>query len=123
VLQKVSHSEWATPVVAVPKRDGKVRVCGDYRVTINQVLDVDQYPLPRAKDLFITWAGGKHFTTLNLSHAYNQLATVGSNIRRSIHLEVCTVTLVYCLEYHVPRSVSEGDGDHSSRTPWSKLLY
>ena len=42
-------------------------------VTVNPVLDVDQYPLLHPDDLFASLAGGKHFTTLDLSHAYNQL--------------------------------------------------
>ncbi len=71
-LQKVDHSEWAALIITVPKKDGKVRVCGDYRA-LNQVIDVDQYPLPRVEELFSNLAGGKSFTKLDLSHAYNQL--------------------------------------------------
>ena len=73
VLERVDYSDWAAPIVTVPKRDGCVRICGDYKVTINPALDIDQYPLPRPEDLFATLAGGKYFTTLDLSHAYNQL--------------------------------------------------
>lgn len=73
MLEKTDHSEWATPIVTVPKKDGRVRICGDYSVTINPVLDVDQYPLPRPTDLFATLAGGKCFTTLDLTNAYNQI--------------------------------------------------
>jgi hypothetical protein len=69
----VDHSKWATPVVAVPKKDGKVRLCRGYKVNLNPVIDVDQYPLPRSEDLFATLAGGKYFSVLDLSDAYQQI--------------------------------------------------
>ena len=47
ILVKVNHSEWAAPIVAVPKQDGKFRICRDYKVTVNAALDIDQYPLPK----------------------------------------------------------------------------
>ena len=40
VLEKVRHSDWATPM---PKKDGRTRICGDYKVPVNPVLEVDQY--------------------------------------------------------------------------------
>ena len=73
VLENVTHSDWAAPIVTVAKRDGSIRVCGDYKVTVNPVLDVDKYPLPRREDIFATLTGSKRFSTLDLSHAYNQL--------------------------------------------------
>ncbi len=73
VIEKVDYSEWAAPIVTVPKSDGQLRICGDYSVTVNPVLEVDQYPLPRPEDLFATLAGGKKFSTLDLKHAYNQI--------------------------------------------------
>ncbi len=47
--------------------------CGDYKVTVNSVLDIEQYPLPRPEEIFAKLANGKKFTDLDLSHAYNQL--------------------------------------------------
>ncbi len=44
VLERTPCSEWAAPIVVVPKKDGRLRICGDYKVTINPSLDVDHYP-------------------------------------------------------------------------------
>ena len=76
ILKKVMHSKRAALIVPVPKKDGKVRICGDYKVTINQAINVDQYPLPRLTDLFATMAKGKNFTKLDLSQAYQQMQLV-----------------------------------------------
>ena len=73
IIEKVTHSEWAAPIVPVPKRDGEVRVCGDYKVTVNPKLDIDQYPLPTPSDLFASLARGKRFTKLDLTQAYQQM--------------------------------------------------
>ena len=70
---KVEYSEWAAPVVPVPKKDGKFRLCSDYKVTINPVLSVDQHPLPRPVEIFASLAGGQKFITLDLAHAYQQM--------------------------------------------------
>ena len=59
VITKVNYSEWAAPIVAVPKTDGGVRICGNYKVTINPVLEVDCYPLPMPEDLFATVSGAR----------------------------------------------------------------
>ena len=73
ILQKVNHSAWAAPVVVVPKGDGCIRVCGDYKVTVNPVLVVDKYPLPKPDDLMAQLAGGQKFSKLDLSQAYQQI--------------------------------------------------
>ena len=73
IIEKVEFSRWATPIVPVPKRDGTFRICGDFKVTLNPVLQVDQYPIPKPEDIFVSLAGGKLFTTLDLSQAYQQL--------------------------------------------------
>ena len=56
------------------KRDGSsVRICGDFKLSINPVSSLDSYPIPKVKDLFSTLSGGKVFTKLDLQQAYQQL--------------------------------------------------
>ena len=69
----MAHSDWAAPVIAVPKRDGSFRICGDYKVTVNADLDVDCYPLPKPGELFALLAKGQKFSKLDLSQPYKQL--------------------------------------------------
>ena len=55
ILEPVTHSEWATPVVAALKSDKKtIRLCGDFRMTVNPVARLDRYPVPKVEDLFTT---------------------------------------------------------------------
>ncbi|XP_037564659.1 uncharacterized protein K02A2.6-like [Dermacentor silvarum] len=72
-LVPVKTSEWAAPIVAVLKRDGSVRICLDFKVTINPVATVEKYPLPRIADLWSALSGGQKFTKLDLRDAYQQL--------------------------------------------------
>ena len=73
ILKKVEFSHWATTVVPVPKRDGSFRICGDFKVTLNPTLEIDQHPIPKPEDIFASLAGGELFTTLDLYQAYQQL--------------------------------------------------
>ncbi len=74
VIEPVQFSEWAAPVVPVVKQDGSIRLCGDYKVTVNTVAKPDTYPLPRIEDIFASLANGKSFTKLDLAHAYQQIS-------------------------------------------------
>ena len=72
--EPVRHSKWAAPLVVVPKEGGKsVRICGDYRLTVNKAAKVEQYPLPRIEELCSKMAGCTIFSKIDLKSAYNQL--------------------------------------------------
>ena len=73
ILEKVTHSDWAAPIVPVPEKDGCIRICGDYKVSVNPSLIVDQHPLPNPEELFTTLTGGQQFSKLDLSQAYQQI--------------------------------------------------
>ena len=55
-----------TPLVCVPKADGAVRLCGDYKVTVNPTLHVDQHPIPTPEQAFGGLAHGQRFTKIDL---------------------------------------------------------
>ena len=74
VIEPIQFADWATPIVAVLKAYGKsVRICGDFKVTVNRVSKLDRYPIPKIEDLLAQLAGGKAFTKLDMSQAYQQL--------------------------------------------------
>ena len=72
ILRPVESSRWAAPVVPVKKRDGSVRLCGSYDVTVNVASPLERYPLPRVEELFTTLSGGRQFTKIDLAEAYLQ---------------------------------------------------
>ena len=63
----MKFSNWAAPILPVPKGVNTFRISVDYKVTVNCVAKLDRYPLPRIGNLFIMLAGGKSFTKLDLS--------------------------------------------------------
>ena len=51
ILLPVKHSPWATPVVPI------LNLCGDYKLTINQALHIELYPLPLVDELLAKMSG------------------------------------------------------------------
>ncbi|UYV84041.1 K02A2.6-like [Cordylochernes scorpioides] len=72
-MTPVEFTRFATPIVPVLKRDGSIRICGDYRSTVNTIVESDTFPVPAAADLQVNLAGGKVFSKLDLKDAYQQL--------------------------------------------------
>ena len=73
-LEPVEFSEWASPIVPVLKKDKEsVRICGDFKQTVNPVARLDRYPIPKVDDLFTSLGGGKVFSKIDLLQAYQQV--------------------------------------------------
>lgn len=67
-----SKSAWSSPIVPVRKKDGKIRLCIDYR-KLNAVTKSDKFPLPNLNDAIFGLHGMKYFTSLDLVRGYYQL--------------------------------------------------
>ncbi|CAG8839056.1 3882_t:CDS:1, partial [Racocetra persica] len=70
-LIKESKSPWASPIVVVPKKGGKLRMCVDYR-KLNAVTKKDAFPLPRIDELLEVFGCASWFSTLDLMSGYWQ---------------------------------------------------
>ena len=76
MLEPVKYFDWAAAKVAVLKPDKKVRICGDFRITmaiVNPVSKLHHHPIPRVEDLFAGLVRGKTFSTIDLKQAYQQM--------------------------------------------------
>ena len=70
MLTRSSRSEWGTSIVPIVKTSGQIRICGDYKVTVNPALLTD--PFPKPQDIFASLSGGQRYTQLDLRQAYLQ---------------------------------------------------
>ena len=66
------RSPWASPIVAVGKKDGSLRLCVDYR-RVNAVTKDDPYPMPRVDDLIENLGKSRYISTLDLAKGYYQV--------------------------------------------------
>lgn len=57
----VSYIPWASPIVSVVKSSGGIIMCGNIKITLNPILNIDQYPLSRIEELFSNLRGEKRF--------------------------------------------------------------
>jgi hypothetical protein len=65
-------SEWAGPVVLVPKPDESMLFCIDYR-KLNAVTVRDSYPLPRKDECIYSFGDASVFSTLDCNSGYWQI--------------------------------------------------
>src|SRR5277367_2761073 len=68
-----SISPWASPVLLVPKKDGKLRFCVDYR-KLNSVTKGDAFPMPRIDETLECLQRNSYYSTIDLCAGYFQCA-------------------------------------------------
>ena len=52
ISKSVPYFEWASPIVIVTKLDVTIKICADYKRTVNSVIKNDKYPQPTSEELF-----------------------------------------------------------------------
>lgn len=71
-LEEVDYPEWLANIVPVPKKDGRVRMCVDYR-DLNKATPKDDFPLPHIDVLIDSAAGKRYYTCADGMAGFNQI--------------------------------------------------
>lgn len=79
--------EWASPIVCAKKSSGEIRICVDFKMTINPHIYIDPHPLPRFEEIMSRLSGSRYFTKLDLRDAYLQMEV---DVASRKHLVVAT---------------------------------
>ena len=67
-----SPTPWISPIVVVPKKDNKIRLCVDMRVA-NTAIERERFPLPTTQEIKHKLNGSKYFSKLDMNKGYHQL--------------------------------------------------
>ena len=77
-----SSSPYGAPILFVPKKNGQLRMCVDYRA-LNKVTVKNRFPLPRIEDLFDKLRHAKVFTSLDLAQGYHQIRITDADVPKT----------------------------------------
>lgn len=73
VIEPITFSQWAAPIVVVKKPNGKIRITADYSTGLNAVLESNHFPLPTLDDFFNFLTNRSIFSKIDLTDAYYQV--------------------------------------------------
>jgi hypothetical protein len=81
-IKPCRYAEWISSVVPVQKKDGRWRVCVDFR-DFNRATPKDEYPMPVAKILINVAAGHKILSFMDGNAGYNQIFMAPKDINKT----------------------------------------
>ncbi|KAI5750744.1 hypothetical protein M8J77_000948 [Diaphorina citri] len=73
IITQVAASDWGSPLVVIPKPDGGVRLCVDYKCGVNERLVQANHPIRRIDDVLHSLRNSRYFCKLDLYKAYLHL--------------------------------------------------
>ena len=106
-----STSPWASPIVLVRKKSGKVRPCVDYR-RLNAITTKDAFPLPRVSDCLDSVAGATMFSCFDVTSGYHQIPVKESDIPKT----------AFCTKYGLYEYISMPMGLTNSPATFQRLM-
>nr|XP_049467133.1 uncharacterized protein K02A2.6-like [Anopheles coluzzii] len=91
--EKVEVSEWASPTHIVIKKNGGIRITGNYKPTVNPKMLIDEHPIPKIEDIFNKMKGAALFCHLDVTDAYTHLP-IDEDFRHILTLNTSTHGLI-----------------------------
>lgn len=77
-----SKSPWASALHVVPKSNGELRPCGDYR-RLNAITKPDRYPIPRLNDFTFILSGKRIFSKIDINRAFHCIPVAPEDIEKT----------------------------------------
>lgn len=77
-----SHSDFASPIVLVRKKDNSYRLCCDYRA-VNKATIKQVYPMPNIEEQLNLLGGKLYFTSLDCNQGFHQIAVESKSIPKT----------------------------------------
>jgi hypothetical protein len=71
-IYEIEHTDWVSPIVVVPKKNGKIRICVNLK-NVNAVTQRDHFPLPFTENVLERVAGAEVYSFLDGFSGYNQV--------------------------------------------------
>ncbi|XP_055633675.1 uncharacterized protein K02A2.6-like [Toxorhynchites rutilus septentrionalis] len=91
--EKVDYSEWASPTHIVVKKNGNIRITGNYKPTVNPRMIIDEHPIPKIETIFNKMKGAALFCHLDVTDAYTHLP-IDNEFRHVLTLNTTTHGLI-----------------------------